>query len=151
MRGYLIEIAYDPEDVGALNANDFIGTRDGQTFSEWYEDGDEQECTRVFQDKFTKYGAVFGREEGVRYVSFSAEAKQAVFADRYERFMKKVGGMTLETFASEQIDEYERLIEDIYDDAVYLTNEKYAVSMDKFIRMVEPGERYYIGNILLMR
>lgn len=74
-----------------------------------------------------------------------------MFADRYERFMKKVGGMTLETFASEQIDEYERLIEDIYDDAVYLTNEKYAVSMDKFIRMVEPGERYYIGNILLMR
>lgn len=64
MRGYLIEIVYDPEDVGALNANDFIGTRDGQTFAEWYEDGDEQECTRVFQDKFTKYGAVFGREEG---------------------------------------------------------------------------------------
>ena len=40
--------------------------------------------------------------------------------------------MTLEKFASEQIDEYERLIEDVYDDAVYLTNEKYAVPMDKF-------------------
>ena len=151
MRGYLIEIAYDPEDVGALNATDFIGTRDGQAFAEWYEDRDEQEYSRVFQDKFSKYGAIFGEEKGIHYVSFTEEAKKAVFADRYEQFMKKVGGMTLEKFASEQIDEYERLIEDVYDDAVYLTNEKYAVPMDKFIRMAEPGERYYIGNILLMR
>jgi hypothetical protein len=89
MRGYLIEIAYDPEDVGALNANDFIGTRDGQAFAEWYEDRDEQEYSRVFQDKFSKYGAIFGEEKGIHYVSFTEEAKKAVFADRYEQFMKK--------------------------------------------------------------
>lgn len=150
MRGYLIEIAYEPEIVGTLNADDFVGTRDGHAFAEWYEDRDDQECSRVFQDKFSKYGSVIGEEDGIHYVSFTEEAKQAVFADRYEQFMKKVGGMTLEKFASGQIYECERLIEDTYDDAVYLTNEEYAVPMDKFIRMVEPGERYYIGNILLM-
>lgn len=150
MRGYLIEIAYDPEDVGALNADDFIGTRDGQTFAEWYKDGDEQECSRVFQDKFSKYGAIFGEENGICYVSFTEEAKQAVFADRYERFMKEAGSMTLERFASGQIDECERLLKDTYDDAVYLADEGDAVTMDDFIRMAEPGERFYIGNIVLM-
>lgn len=151
MRGYLIEIAYDPGTVGELNADDFINTRDGHAFAEWYENGDDQECFKIFQNKFTKYGAVFGREEGVRYVSFSAEAKQAVFADRYERFMKETGSMTLEKFSSEKIHECQRLIEDAYDDVVYLTNEKYAVTMDEFVRQAEPGERFYIGNILLMR
>lgn len=150
MRGYLIEIAYDPETVGALNANDFVGTRDGRAFAEWYENGDSQEYLKAFQDEFSKYGTVFGEEDGIRYVSFTKEAKQAVFADRYERFMKEIGSMTLEKFASGQIDECERLLKDTYSDAVYLTDEEYAVTMDEFIRMAEPGDRYYIGNILLM-
>ncbi len=150
MRGYLIEMAYDPENVGALNANDFVGTRDGHAFAEWYEDGDDQEYSKVFKDKFSKYGAVFGEKDGIRYVSFTEEAKQAVFAGRYERFMKEVGSMTLEKFVSGEIHECQRLIEDVYDDAVYLADEEYAVTMDEFVRRAEPGEKFYIGNILLM-
>lgn len=48
------------------------------------------------------------------------------------------------------IRECQRLIEDTYGDAVYLAEDEYAVTMDEFIRMAQPDEKFYIGNVLLM-
>lgn len=150
MRGTLFEMAYTPKNVGNLNADDFACTKDGHEFAEWYENNDDNTCFEAFKETFSKFGAAFGNEDGTCYISFTAEAKQAVFANRYERFMKEAGSMTPEKFASGGIQECQRLIENTYGDAVYLVDEEYAVTMDEFIRRAEPGERFYIGNILLM-
>lgn len=150
MRGYLIEMAYDKESVGQLNANDFTDTKDGHKFAEWYENGDDQKCFGIFQVALSKYSVVFGDEDGIRYVSFTDGSKRAIFEDCYKRFLKEVDNMTFEKFSSGGIQACQRLVEDTYGDAVYLSNEGYAITMDEFMRQAEPGERFYIGNILLM-
>lgn len=158
MRGYLIEIACDPKNVGKMNTDDYIVTCEGHAFAEWYEEISEQRYFRMFQEKFSKYGATFGEEDGIHYMYFTKKAKRAMFAKSYEQFMKEVGNMTLDKFASGDIYECESLLRDPYgdvlyltsEDAVYLTDEEFAVPIDQFIRMVKPRERYYIGNIFLM-
>ena len=97
------------------------------------------------------YGIESGREEdGALYFVFAPDTKEKIFAKRFKCFQEEAARMTLEGFASETIYRLQMLIEDGYDDAVYLAEGQYAVTMDKFIRMVDPGRKYYVGNIVGM-
>lgn len=151
MRGFLFEIAESKENIGDLTADDFVCTRNGSSFAEWYEDLDKESVLDAVKESSADYGIESGREEdGALYFVFAPDTKEKIFAKRFKRFQEEAARMTLEGFASETICRLQMLIEDEYDDAVYLAEGQYAVTMDKFIRMVDPGRKYYVGDIIGM-
>jgi len=151
MRGFLFEIAESKENTGNLTADDFACTRDGGSFAEWYEDLNREGALNNMNELPADYGIESSREEdGTLYFVFGPETKEKIFTKRFEDCKKEAMAMTLEKFASENVYRLQLSIEDGYDDAVYLAEEEYAVTMDKFIRMADPGRKYYIGNIIGM-
>ena len=78
--------------------------------------------------------------------------KQRYFHDRFHAMKQMVEQMTLETFSCDGISKLQELLEESYDNAVYLgdyENNKF-LSFDQFIREAETNISYYIGSVILM-
>ncbi len=141
MRGFLFEITENKENIGNLTADDFSCTRDGSSFAEWYEDLDKEELLGTAYEPSADYGIESGRDEdGSLYFVFGPDTKEKFFTKRFERFKEEVVHMTLEKFASENVYELQLSIEDGYDDAVYLADEEYAVTMDNVKVITNPSQ-----------
>ena len=60
--------------------------------------------------------------------------------------------MTLKTFSSDKIADLQEILEESYDNAVYLGDYEYDkfLLFDRFIREAETDAGYYIGTVILM-
>ena len=80
----------------------------------------------------------------------SKESKKAYFSECFSQFKQKAADISLEDFASNcKPYDIQHLIDDRYSDAVYLDGGCF-YTMDQFIRNMEEGKEYYLGNICLM-
>lgn len=75
--------------------------------------------------------------------------KESYFKSRFETLQNLMKDMTLEDFTdSETKNTIQNLVDDQYNDAVYFNTSFY--TFDAFMRDIEPGKDYYIGNICIM-
>lgn len=94
-----------------------------------------------------------GDAEMIDCVEFSDDFKRNYFRKSFESARKLINEMDLDVFAginykSNMLYNLISSISDNYGDMVYFNASCY--TMDDFIRSVEPGKKYFFGNIVLL-
>mgnify|MGYP000212852487 CR=1 FL=1 len=151
-RGYLYEIAKDAERLFCMDADEAT-LRFAENEFEWSEDLDPDEPREDLLEVLEDLGAKIGiDEEGKKQFQLSEQVKKKYFQDRFYKMKQMVGEITLETFSSEKIVDLQEVLEESYDNAVYLGDYGYDkfLSFDRFIREAETDAWYYVGSVILM-
>lgn len=151
-RGYLYEIAKNPECLFCMDADEAT-LRYATNEFECSEDLNPEEPQKDLLEFLEQLGAKISvDEEGRKQFQISEQVKQRYFHDRFHAMKQMVEQMTLETFSCDGISKLQELLEESYDNAVYLgdyENNKF-LSFDQFIREAETNISYYIGSVILM-
>lgn len=151
-RGYLYEIVKDPERLFCMDADEAT-LRFAENEFEWSEDLDPDEPRKDLLEVLEHLGAKIGiDEEGRKQFHLSEQVKKKYFRDRFYKMKQMVEKITLETFSCGGISDLQELLEESYDNAVYMGDYGYDkfLSFDRFIREAETDVWYYVGNIVLM-
>lgn len=151
-RGYLYEIVKDPERLFCMDADEAT-LRFAENEFEWSEDLDPDGPQKDLLEALEQLGAKISiDEEGRKQFQLSDNAKKKYFHDRFYKMKQMAEKMTLEAFSCSGISELQALLEEPYDNAVYLGDYGYDnfLSFDHFIREAETDVWYYVGNVILM-
>lgn len=151
-RGYLYEIVKEPECLFRMDADEAT-LRYSENEFEWSEDISADEPRKDLMEVLEQLGAKISTDEdGRNYFQISDQVKQNYFRNRFDRLKKIVQEMTLETFSCDGVSDVQEIVEESYDNAVYLGDYGYDrfLSFDWFIREAETDVSYYIGNVILM-
>lgn len=151
-RGYLYEIVKDPERLFCMDADEAT-LRFAENEFEWSEDLDPDEPQKDLLESLEQLGAKISiDEEGRKRFQLSDNAKKKYFHDRFYKMKQMAEKMTLEAFSCNSVSNLQVLLEEPYDNAVYLGDYGYDsfLSFDRFIREAETDAWYYVGNIILM-
>lgn len=152
MRGFLFELSEAPDNLGDMDADSFINTNDGGSFAEWYEDTKLESVDSSVIEELKHVNMYHSSDEknSSPYLLIDDSVRKKYFAKRFLDFHKQSINVSMNDFISGSINEIQRIIEDNYGDAVYLTESQYALSFDRFVREAEDNRKYYIGNVILM-
>lgn len=151
-RGYLYEIVKDPERLFCIDADEATLRFAANEF-EWSKDLDPDVPQKDLLKVLEHLGAKIGiDEEGRKQFQISDQVKQNYFRDRFYKMKQIVEKMTLKTFSSDKIADLQEILEESYDNAVYLGDYEYDkfLLFDRFIREAETDAWYYIGTVILM-
>lgn len=151
-RGYLYEIVKDPERLFCMDADEAT-LRFAKNEFEQSEDLDPDEPRKDLLEVLEYLGAKIGiDEEGRKQFQLSDQVKKKYFRDRFYKMKQTVETMTLEIFSCGSISDLQELLEEPYDNAVYMGDYGYDkfLSFDRFIREAETDAWYYVGSVILM-
>lgn len=151
-RGYLYEIVKDPERLFCIDADEAT-LRFAENEFQWSKNLDPDEPRKDLLEVLEYFGAKINIDEkGRKQFHISDRVKQEYFRNRFCRLKQVVQKMTLETFSCNEVSNLQELLEESYDNAVYLGDYEYDkfLSFDRFIREAETDALYYIGNVILM-
>lgn len=152
-RVFIYEICSDITNIGNMTENyfnDMLGYGSNNFLS--IGQPEERAIRNGFIEVLKKHGAQYGTgkagAEEIPWVIFSQETKGNYFRERFEKMKQLAGGMTLDQFSEskEEVKHLKLIIDDEFGDAVYFNSSFY--TLDDFIRDVEPGMKYFIGNVL---
>lgn len=148
-KGCIYEISQDINCLGNMNESDF--DRVAGVLADYFVDDDREKRAEELLTVFKKAGFETGMEyddSGSEWFwfRFSDESRKEYFRPRYERFSKMAAEMTLDDF-SQNVYRLLDCIEDQYGDATCL-NGSYYDALDYALRVMDPGVKYYVGNVV---
>lgn len=151
-RGYIYEIATNPEELGCMDESDFYEMAGNA--ADFFADVDKEDAAedaKNFVKMFGKHSAETeeGSENGGPWFVLTDDVRRSFFQKRLEELQALVKNMTIDKFALEYPHELQHTVHNRYGDAVYLNSVFY--DLDYFIReCAQSGVRYYVGNVVLM-
>ena len=147
MRGYIFEVVTKKEDRYFVNHTDFedeiyhLGVDRIKTL-----DTKEAEFVSTnFINKLVKYGARRTTNGGFVVTN---EMKLNYFRQRFHRFKKAVGNLTLFEFSTSTLDTIKTHILNSFGDVVFDPEGEF--EFDDWVRVCEVNQVFYIGNVIQM-
>lgn len=147
-RGLLYEISTNRNTLYTKDADYVSNIKDRMELECVKNDKSIDFSKEILKNYLVKHGAVITDNDGI---IFTKDFKLSYFKERYQRFLKLSGEITLENFATSWLSELQRIIEDKYDDMVIDSENETWYTFDSFIRQADESIPYYVGNIMIIK
>lgn len=157
-RGHIYEITDNPSayPLGYMYADELSQFCEQEfDYAEDYEGPNPYHNTNII-DTLTRHGFnpkiiinPYDNDETCLCFTATKYGKESYFKARFKKLQNLIKDMSLAEFANpETKSTIQHLVDNSYDDAVYFNTSFY--TFDTFMRDIEPGKDYYIGNICYM-
>ena len=147
-RGVCYCVANSAESAADIDFDNVTASVSDDETDYFYEENDEEAVANLLAC-LQNHGAIIGEEDGVKYFMVNDQMKRNFFFKNYEEFLCRSRTLTIDEFALDDPYKLKMLIDDPFSDGVYDPSEGFR-TLDKYIRLTEPGKKYFIKNAYCM-
>lgn len=144
----LYEIVYDKDELNSLDEQEALNhlTELASDYCSELTETVQMSERHNLGTRLEAFGFEYGTEDGVEYIVASENAKCNFFTERYEKLQTAIRNTDLYHFSCSDPYELVNLIEYPWGDSVY--NGYYPMPLDKFVREMAVGKKYYLGVVM---